>query len=66
MDARTLGVAAISGLLMSGCGMITVVSEQTQSDYALCIQKREAGGVAPEIAALDCAEMVERVNVENV
>ena len=66
MDARTLGVAAISGLLISGCGMITVVSEQTQSDYALCIQKREAGGVAPEIAALDCAEMVERVNVENV
>ena len=51
---------------MSGCGMITVVSEQTQNDYALCIQKREAGGVAPEIAALDCAEMVERVNVENV
>ena len=66
MDARTLGLAAISGLLMSGCGMITVVSEQTQSDYALCIQKREAGGIAPEIAALDCAEMVERVNVENV
>ena len=66
MDVRALGVAAISGLLMSGCGMITVVSEQTQSDYALCIQKREAGGVAPEIAALDCAEMVERVNVENV
>ena len=66
MDARTLGVAAISVLLMSGCGMITVVSEQTESDYALCIQKREAGGVAPEIAALDCAEMVERVNVENV
>lgn len=66
MDARTLDVATISGLLMSGCGMITVVSEQTQSDYALCIQKREAGGVAPEIAALDCAEVVERVDVENV
>jgi len=66
MDARTLGVAAIRGLLMSGCGMITVVSEQTESDYALCIQKREAGGVAPEIAALDCAEVVERMNVENV
>ena len=66
MDARTLGVAAISGLLMSGCGMITVVSERAESDYALCIEKREAGGVAPEIAALDCAEVVERVNVENV
>ena len=66
MDARTLGVAAISGLLMSGCGMITVVSEQTESDYALCIEKREAGGVAPEIAALDCAEVVERIGVENV
>ena len=46
--------------------MITVVSEQTESDYALCIQKREAGGAAPEIAALDCAERVERVGVENV
>ena len=66
MNARALGVVAISGLLLSGCGMITVVSEQTESDYALCIQKREAGGVAPEIAALDCAERVERVDVENV
>ena len=46
--------------------MITVVSEQTESDYALCIQKREAGGVAPEIAALDCAEVVERVDVKKV
>lgn len=66
MDARALGMTAISGLLLSGCGMITVVSEQTESDYALCIQKREAGGVAPEIAALDCAEVVERIVVENV
>ena len=66
MDTRVLGVAVISGLLMSGCGMITVVSERTESDYPLCIQKREAGGIAPEIAALDCAEMVERVDVENV
>ena len=66
MDARALGVTAISGLLLSRCGMITVVSEQTESDYALCIQKREAGGVAPEIAALDCAELVERVDAENV
>ena len=46
--------------------MTTVVSEQTESDFALCIQKREAGGVAPEIAALDCAEVVERVDVEKV
>ena len=66
MNARALGVVAISGLLLSGCGMITVVSEQTESDYALCIQKREAGGAAPEIAALDCAQRVERVDVENV
>jgi hypothetical protein len=66
MNARALDVGAITGLLQSGCGMITVVSEQTESDYALCIQKREAGGVAPEIAALDCAERVERVDVENV
>ena len=66
MDARALGVTAISGLLLSGCGMITVVSEHAESDYALCIQKREAGVIAPEMAALDCAEMVEQVNVENV
>ncbi len=66
MDARALGVTVISGLLLSVCGMITVVSEQAESDYALCIQKREAGGVGPEIAALDCAEVVERVDVENV
>jgi hypothetical protein len=46
--------------------MITVVSEHAESDYGLCIQKREAGGVAPEIAALDCAEVVEQVDVENV
>jgi len=66
MDARALGWTAISCLLLSGCGMITVVSEQAHSDYALCIQKREAGGVAPEIAALDCAEVVEQVDVESV
>ena len=46
--------------------MITVVSEQTESDYALRIYKREVGGVAPEIAVLDCAEVVERIEVENV
>mgnify|MGYP004070093571 CR=1 FL=1 len=46
--------------------MINVVSEQTERDYALCIQKRGAGGVAPEVAALDYAEMVERVDMENV
>ncbi len=46
--------------------MITVASEQRDSDYALCIHKREVCGVAPEIAALDCAEVVERIDVENV
>ena len=46
--------------------MITVISERTESDYALCIQKREEGGIAPETAALDCAEVVERIDVENV
>ena len=66
MDARALGLTAIGCLLLSGCGMITVVSKQTHSDYALCIQKREAGGVAPGFAALDCAEVVERIDVENV
>ena len=66
MDARALGLTAISCLLLSGSGIITVVSEQTHSDYALCIQKREAGGIAPETAALDCGEVVEPIDVENV
>ena len=42
---------------MAGCGMVTVVSEEAPSDYALCVEKREAGGVSPELAALDCAEL---------
>ena len=59
-------MTAISCLLLNGCGMITVASEHRFSNYALCIQNREAGGVAPEIAAVDCAEVVERIDVENV
>ena len=66
MGVMGLVLTALSFLLLSGCGSITVVSEQTTSDYALCIQKREAGGIAPETAALDCAEVVERVDLENV
>jgi hypothetical protein len=46
--------------------MVTVVSEEAASDYALCIEKREAGGISPELAALDCAEMAERVGTEIV
>ena len=46
--------------------MVTVVSEEAPSDYALCIEKREAGGVSPELAALDCAELAERAGTEIV
>ena len=53
--ARMIGAMAACVLLMAGCDMVTVVSEETPSDYALCIEKREAGGVTPELAALDCA-----------
>ena len=62
--ARMLGAMVAGVLLMAGCGMVTVVSEEAPSDYALCIEKREAGGVTPELAALDCAEMAERAGNE--
>lgn len=57
--ARLLGAAVTGVLLMAGCGMITVVTEEANSDYAVCIKKREAGGVSPDLAALDCAELAE-------
>ena len=64
--ARMFGAMVAGVLLMAGCGMVTVVSEEAPSDYALCIEKREAGGVSPELAALDCAEMAERAGNELV
>ena len=53
--ARMIGAMAACVLLMAGCGTVTVVSEEPPSYYALCNEKREAGGVTPELAALDCA-----------
>ena len=64
--ARMFGAMVAGVLLMAGCGMVTVVSEEGPSDYALCIEKREAGGVTPELAALDCAELAERAGTEIV
>jgi hypothetical protein len=55
--AKMMGALMAGLLLMAGCGMVTVVSEESRSDYALCIDKREAGGVAPEVAALDRADV---------
>ena len=49
----------VSALLIEGCGMVTVVSEQVRSDYALYIDKREAGGGDPEVAALDYVDVSE-------
>ena len=63
---RMIGAIVAGVLLMAGCGMVTVVSEEAPSDCALCIEKREAGGVSPELAALDCAEMAERAGTEIV
>ena len=65
-QARMIGSIVAGVLLMAGCGMVTVVSEEAPSDCALCIEKREAGGVSPELAALDCAEMAERAGTEIV
>ena len=64
--ARMIGAMVAGVMLMAGCGMVTVVSEEAPSDYALCIEKREAGGVTPELAALDCAELAERAGTEIV
>ena len=64
--ARMVGAIVAGVLLMAGCGMVTVVSKEAPSDYALCIEKREAGGVSPELAALDCAEMAERADTESL
>jgi hypothetical protein len=64
--ARLIGATVAGVMLMAGCGMVTVVSEEAPSDYGLCIEKREAGGVTPELAALDCAELAERAGIESV
>ena len=55
--ASAFGAAFAVALLISGCGMGPVVSVRAGSDYALCIDKREAGGVAPEVAALECMDV---------
>ena len=64
--ARMTGALMAGLLLMAGCGMITVVSEESRSDYALCIDKREAGGVAPDVAALDCADFADISKTDTV
>lgn len=64
--ARMIGAMVAGVLLMAGCGMVTVVSEEAPSDYALCVEKREAGGVSPDRAALECAEMAARAGTEIV
>ena len=64
--ARMIGAMTVGVLLMAGCGTVTVVSEEAPSYYAVCNEKREAGGVTPELAALDCAELAERAGTENV
>ena len=64
--ARMIGAMTAGVLLMAGCGTVTVVSEEAPSYYALCNEKREAGSVTPELAALDCAELAERAGTENV
>ena len=64
--ARMIGAMTVGVLLMAGCGTVTVVSEEAPSYYALCNEKREAGGVTPELAALDRAEMAERAGNELV
>ena len=64
--ARMTGALMTGLLLMAGCGMVTVASEESRSEYALCIDKREAGGVAPDVAALDCADFADISKTDTV
>lgn len=52
-------------LALIGCGGLVVVEESAGSDYALCVEKRESGGVAPEVAAMDCLPVVAGTETEN-
>lgn len=56
---RVFGAVVAGAFLITGCGKVTAVSKEAVSDYARCIDKREAGGVAPEVAALDCMDVTE-------
>ena len=64
--ARMIGALFAGLTLMAGCGMVTVVSEEGPSDYALCLEELEAGGVSPDRAALKCAGMAARAGTEIV
>ena len=64
--ARVMGALMAGLLLMAGCGMVTFGSGESRSDYALCIDKREAGGVAPDVAALDCADVADTSKTDTV
>ena len=64
--ARMTGALMAGLLLMAGCGMVTVVSEESRSDYALCVDKREVGGLAPDVAALDCADVADISKTDTV
>ena len=55
--ASAFGAEFAVALLITGCEMGPVVSVGAGSDYALCIGKREAGGVATEVAALECMDV---------
>ena len=59
LRASAFGAAVAVALLITGCEMGPVVSVGARSDYALCIDKREAGGVALEVAALECMDVCE-------
>lgn len=56
-----IGVA----MAMTGCGGVVVVEESSKSDYDLCVEKREVGGVAPEVAALDCLLLADESAAQN-
>ncbi|MEK9988660.1 MAG: hypothetical protein VW642_02980 [Halieaceae bacterium] len=54
MGKRICLLVLMTPASLVGCGGLVVVQESPSTDYDLCIEKRQAGGVSPEVAALDC------------
>jgi len=62
--APSIFLATIAAIV-TATGCVNVV-ESSRSDYELCIQKREEGGVASEVAALECLPLAGAPEAGNV
>ena len=59
LRASAFGAAFPVALLITGCEMGLVISVGARGDHTLFINKGEAGGVAPEVGALECMDVCE-------